>query len=139
MSSHWLRFQDMRFPLRLGETLLGRSPYCSIVVNDGLVSRQHAAIRVTRDGMQIEDLGSRNGTFVNHRRISGTHVLSPGDRIDIGGHPMEIELEFRDDRPHRETLAVTGEYQPPPPDLDDTLDTLTEPGPIPVLSKTARR
>jgi pSer/pThr/pTyr-binding forkhead associated (FHA) protein len=140
MSSHWLRFQDMRFPLRLGETLLGRSPYCSIVVNDGLVSRQHAAIRVTRDGMQIEDLGSRNGTFVNRRRISGTHVLSPGDRIDIGGHPMEIELESREDRPHRETLAVTGEYQPPPPpDLDDTLDTLTEPGPMPVFSKTARR
>ena len=139
MSSHWLRFQDMRFPLRLGETLLGRSPYCSIVVNDGAVSRQHAAIRVTRDGMQIEDLGSRNGTFVNHRRISGTHVLSPGDRIDIGGHPMEIELESREDRPHRETLAVTGEYQPPPSDLDDTLDTLTETGQIPIFSKTARR
>jgi pSer/pThr/pTyr-binding forkhead associated (FHA) protein len=139
MSSHWLRFQDMRFPLRLGETLLGRSPYCSIVVNDGLVSRQHAAIRVTRDGMQIEDLGSRNGTFVNHRRISGTHVLSPGDRIDIGGHPMEIELDSREDRPYRETLAVTGEYQPPPADLDDTLDTLTEPGQLPVFSKTAGR
>jgi pSer/pThr/pTyr-binding forkhead associated (FHA) protein len=139
MSSHWLRFQDMRFPLRLGETLLGRSPYCSIVVNDGLVSRQHAAIRVTRDGMQIEDLGSRNGTFVNHRRISGTHVLSPGDRIDIGGHPMEIELDSREERPHRETLAVTGEYQPPPSDLDDTLDTLTETDKIPIFSKTARR
>ena len=127
MSSHWLRFQDMRFPLRLGETLIGRSPYCSIVINDGLVSRQHAAIRVTREGMQIEDLGSRNGTFVNRQRVSGTQVLSPGDRIEIGGHPIEIELDSREDRPHRETLAVTAEHQAQPTDLDDTLDTLTEP------------
>ena len=139
MSSHWLRFQDMRFPLRLGETLIGRSPYCSIVINDGLVSRQHAAIRVTREGMQVEDLGSRNGTFVNRQRVSGTQVLSPGDRIEIGGHPLEIELESREDRPHRETLAVTAEHHPPPADLDDTLDTLTEPGQMPVFSKTARR
>jgi pSer/pThr/pTyr-binding forkhead associated (FHA) protein len=129
----------MRFPLRLGETLLGRSPYCSIVINDGLVSRQHAAIRVTREGMAIEDLGSRNGTFVNQRRISGTQVLSPGDRIDVGGHLMEIELGSREDRPHRETLAVTAEHQAQPSDLDDTLDTLTEPHRAPVYDHTARR
>jgi len=141
MSAYWLKFQDMRFPLRLGETLLGRSPYCTIVVNDGLVSRQHAAIRVHRDGMQIEDLGSRNGTFVNQRRISGVQTLAPGDRIEIGGHPMEIEVDVRDDRPHRETLAVTGEYQPSPSpsDLDDTLDTLTEPNRIAAYQDTARR
>jgi pSer/pThr/pTyr-binding forkhead associated (FHA) protein len=138
MSSHWLRFQDMRFPLRLGETLIGRSPYCSIVINDGLVSRQHAAIRVTREGMQIEDLGSRNGTFVNQRRIKGTHVLLPGDRIEIGGQPIEIELESREDLPHRETLAVTGEHKAPS-DVDDTLDTLTEPHRAPLYHNTARR
>ena len=139
MSSHWLRFQDMRFPLRLGETLIGRSPYCSIVINDGLVSRQHAAIRVTREGMQIEDLGSRNGTFVNQRRVSGTHTLAPGDRIEVGGHPMEIEIDAREERPHRETLAVTAENQAQPTDLDDTLDTLTEPHRAPAYHSTARR
>src|SRR5690606_41240410 len=50
MSTYWLKLHDMRFPLRLGETLLGRSPYCSIVLNDNLVSRQHAVVHVTRDG-----------------------------------------------------------------------------------------
>lgn len=138
MSSYWLKLQDMRFPLRLGETLLGRSPYCSIVLNDGLVSRQHAAIRVTREGMQIEDLGSRNGTFVNQRRISGTQSLAAGDRIDIGGNPMEIELDAREDRPHPETLAVTGEYQAPE-QFDDTLDTLTDPGRVLEYRDIARR
>lgn len=133
MSSFWLKLRDMRFPLRLGETLLGRSPYCSIVLNDGLVSRQHAAIRVTRDSVLVEDLGSRNGTWVNQKRISGPHVLSPGDRIDIGGHALEVELDQREDRPYRDTLAVTGERTP----LDE--DTLTQPGRIPGYQETLRR
>jgi pSer/pThr/pTyr-binding forkhead associated (FHA) protein len=133
MSSFWLKVRDMRFPLRLGETLLGRSPYCSIVLNDGLVSRQHAAIRVTRDGVLVEDLGSRNGTWVNQQRINGAHALSPGDRIDIGGHALEVELDQREDRPHRDTLAVTGEHA----SLEE--DTLTQPGRIPSYQETLRR
>src|SRR5690606_11364194 len=80
MSTYWLKLHDMRFPLRLGETLLGRSPYCSIVLNDNLVSRQHAVVHVTRDGLYIEDLGSRNGTRVNRALVTGQHPLYPGDR-----------------------------------------------------------
>jgi pSer/pThr/pTyr-binding forkhead associated (FHA) protein len=133
MSSFWLKVRDMRFPLRLGETLLGRSPYCSIVLNDGLVSRQHAAIRVTREAVQIEDLGSRNGTWVNQRRIDGARQLAPGDRIDIGGHTLEVEVDTREERPFRETLAVTGEYAA----LEE--DTLTQPGRAGGFQETLRR
>lgn len=130
MSSYRLKLQHMRYPLRLGETLLGRSPYCSIVLSGPQVSRQHAAIRVTRDGVQVEDLGSRNGTWVNRRRLSETCALVPGDTIDVGGHLMEIELETRDDRPQRESLAITGEYAAPA-DSDGGSDDLTQPGYIP--------
>ena len=133
MSSFWLKVRDMRFPLRLGETLLGRSPYCSIVLNDGLVSRQHAAIRVTRDSVLVEDLGSRNGTWVNRQRVSEPRPLSPGDRIEIGSHVLEVELDQREDRPYRDTLAVTGEHAA----LDE--DTLTQPGRIPSYQDTLRR
>jgi pSer/pThr/pTyr-binding forkhead associated (FHA) protein len=139
MSTFWLKLHDMRFPLRLGETLLGRSPYCSVVLNDGLVSRQHAAIRVTRDGIHIEDLGSRNGTTVNQKKIVGSHPLSPGDRICIGGHLIQVEVDSREDRPHLETLAVTGEHQAPTPMDEDDLDVATEPGHIPSYHATARR
>lgn len=130
MSSYRLKLQHMRYPLRLGETLLGRSPYCSIVLSGPQVSRQHAAIRVTRDGVQVEDLGSRNGTWVNRRRLSETCALVPGDTIDVGGHLMEIELETRDDRSQRESLAITGEYTVPA-DSDAGSDDLTQPGYIP--------
>jgi pSer/pThr/pTyr-binding forkhead associated (FHA) protein len=128
----------MRYPLRSGETLLGRSPYCSIVLSGPQVSRQHAAIRVTRDGVQVEDLGSRNGTWVNRRRLSETCALVPGDTIDVGGHLMEIELESRDERVQRESLAITGEYAAPA-DADDGADDLTQPGYIPGQDPAPRR
>lgn len=130
MSSYRLKLQQLRYPLRAGETLLGRSPYCSIVLTGPQVSRQHAAIRVNRDGVQIEDLGSRNGTWVNRRRLSEVLALLPGDQIQVGEHLLEIELETRDDRPERESQAITGEY-PAPSDIDDGSDELTEPGYVP--------
>ncbi len=138
MSSYRLKLQHMRYPLRLGETLLGRSPYCSIVLSGAQVSRQHAAIRVNRDGVQVEDLGSRNGTWVNRQRLSEVCALVPGDTIDVGGHLMEIELETRDDRPQRESLAITGDY-PVPAELDDGSDDLTQPGYIPDEHPAPRR
>jgi len=128
MSTYWLKLQDMRFPLRSGETLLGRSPYCSIVLNDNLVSRQHAVIHVTRDGVYIEDLGSRNGTRVNRVPVNGQQPLYPGDRIQIGAQLIEIELGPREDRVQLDTLSVTGDHEPP---TLEHLETPTEPGRAP--------
>jgi pSer/pThr/pTyr-binding forkhead associated (FHA) protein len=139
MSTYWLKLHDMRFPLRLGETLLGRSPYCSIVLNDGLVSRQHAAVRVGREGVRIEDLGSRNGTWVNAQKISGPYLLAPGDRVEIGGQQILVELEAREERPQRDHLAVTGEYAALQDAQEDTLEAPTEPGRIPSYQETLRR
>jgi pSer/pThr/pTyr-binding forkhead associated (FHA) protein len=48
------------------------------------VSRRHALIRVTGDRAEIEDLGSRNGTYVGGRRITGRVTLGDGDEIAIG-------------------------------------------------------
>lgn len=138
MSSYRLKLQHVRYPLRAGETLLGRSPYCSIVLNGPEVSRQHAAIRVNRDGLQIEDLGSRNGTWVNRRRLTEVLALVPGDKIDVGGHVLEIEIETRDDRSSRESLAITGEYTAPA-ELHDGSDELTQPAYIPDEHPTRRR
>src|SRR5690606_31497194 len=129
MSTYWLKLQDMRFPLRLGETLLGRSPYCSIVLNDNLVSRQHAVVHVTRDGLYIEDLGSRNGTRVNRALVTGQHPLYPGDRIQIGQQLIEVELGSREDRVRLDTLSVTGDHTLRP--LEGALETPTEPGRAP--------
>jgi adenylate cyclase len=66
---------------------LGRSDQNGIVVRDQLVSRHHAMIQPTEAGeFHLIDLGSRNGTFVNNRRVTVPVVLKPGDRLTVGEH-----------------------------------------------------
>src|SRR3954454_6256458 len=66
-----------------GDAVIGREGV-DIVLADPEVSRRHAAIRRSGDGVAIEDLGSTNGTFVNDRRITGVVVLSDGDTVRFG-------------------------------------------------------
>ena len=73
-----------RFRLEPGRTIVGRHPSCGIVLDAVSVSRQHAAIEVEGNQAWIEDLGSRNGTAVDGRRISGRHTLSDGQHLRIG-------------------------------------------------------
>ncbi|PWJ24399.1 FHA domain-containing protein [Branchiibius hedensis] len=68
---------------------LGRARSNSIVLDDMLVSRHHARISADDQGLIIEDLGSRNGTFVNGRRVQTTR-LHEGDRIGIGASTFEV-------------------------------------------------
>jgi pSer/pThr/pTyr-binding forkhead associated (FHA) protein len=125
MSTFLLKLSDMRFPLRLGETLLGRSPYCSIVLSDAKASREHAALRVTATGPTIQDLGSRNGTRVNGELLTGIRQLVPGDRIEIGGQTIELEVAGLPNA-RRHPLSVT--HDSPPPLAEE--ETPTAPGTV---------
>jgi len=79
-----------RIQLERTEYVLGRHPECDIVLESGAVSRQHAKAIQSTDGYLIEDLESRNGTFVNGKLISGPTRLQTGDTIRI----CDIELEY---------------------------------------------
>lgn len=68
---------------------IGRSRSNSIVLDDMLVSRRHVVITADEEGLLLRDLGSRNGTFVNGRRVEQTH-LHEGDRIGIGASTFEV-------------------------------------------------
>ena len=92
MRVFWLRFRGTRFPVRRGETILGRSPYCSVVVSNGLASRQHAALRLTGDALFVEDLESSNGTFVNDERVAEPRPLEDGDVLRIGSDLLKVEV-----------------------------------------------
>ncbi len=75
-------------------TTLGRSSANDLPIADKMLSRQHA--RIIRDGngvLTIEDLGSRNGTYVNGERIVSVHPLKSGDRVTIGGVTLKVEAE----------------------------------------------
>lgn len=114
MQTFWLRYRGTRFPVRRGEYILGRSPYCSIVVSNALASRQHCAVRLTSEGLVIVDLNSRNGTLVNGTRLEGERHITAGDVIRIGSDSIEVLVA---DSPAERRSAKRGERH-------DTLDRL---------------
>jgi pSer/pThr/pTyr-binding forkhead associated (FHA) protein len=88
-----LRYRNADVFLSQGQYVLGRSATCEIVIDDARVSRRHAQIEVTRDGVTLQDLGSVNGVFVNgHRLPLGIHPLQDADRIVIGGAELLLRL-----------------------------------------------
>ena len=64
---------------------IGRHPSCQIVIDDAGVSRKHAKITLQNDEFWLEDLGSRNGTFIDGKRLERKH-LHDGVLIQVGLH-----------------------------------------------------
>ncbi|MEM7449236.1 MAG: FHA domain-containing protein [Myxococcota bacterium] len=79
-----LRFLLQEFDLSGPEVVIGRSPECQVTIEDPLISRQHARIRVDQETAELEDLGSRNGVRLNGRIIERRTALNHGDRIRLG-------------------------------------------------------
>jgi len=71
-------------PLKQGSNVIGRTEDCAILIDKTEVSRCHAMITVQGTTAIIEDLGSKNGTFVNGHQVAGPTPLSNGDEIWIG-------------------------------------------------------
>ena len=63
--------------------VIGRDPACEIVVPDRQVSRYHARLMPAPDGIILEDLGSKNGTYCNGQRLEEPVVLQDGDSLQI--------------------------------------------------------
>jgi serine phosphatase RsbU (regulator of sigma subunit)/pSer/pThr/pTyr-binding forkhead associated (FHA) protein len=70
--------------------VLGRHPACDIVLESGSVSRQHARITNIEGSFHIEDLHSRNGTFINGRLLTGRQLLKENDEIGV----CELSFSF---------------------------------------------
>jgi DNA-binding winged helix-turn-helix (wHTH) protein len=86
----WLVYRDRQWPLPDGEHLLGRGQEPGAIDSD-TVSRRHARILVSRGEATIEDLGSKNGTFVRNEPVMSLQTLKDGDEIRLGS----VRLMFR--------------------------------------------
>jgi len=73
------------------EVVLGREGVSATIAEDSELSRRHAVVRPAAGGFEIEDLGSRNGTFVNGQKVQGAVRLSGGDTIKIGQTVLALE------------------------------------------------
>jgi Transcriptional regulatory protein, C terminal/FHA domain len=73
-----------------GENVLGRDPLCVACIDVASVSRRHARIVVLGDKASVEDLGSRNGTFVKDEAVVSLRTLSDGDCVRLGTAEMTV-------------------------------------------------
>jgi two-component system, NtrC family, response regulator AtoC len=78
-----------------GELVVGRGPDAGLPLSDALVSRAHARILVSPDGLRLSDLGSRHGTLVNGERLHGSRLLRWGDVISLGGTLLVVQRPLR--------------------------------------------
>jgi DNA-binding winged helix-turn-helix (wHTH) protein len=91
--------------LEPGENLLGRDATASVLIDDGTVSRRHARITIRDGKAAIEDLGSKNGTFLNGTRLgTGPLPLAGGDQIQVGS----VFLTFQVLSPDKSTQTLRG-------------------------------
>lgn len=85
-----LIWRGREIALDAGENVLGRDPLCAACIDVGSVSRRHARIVVSGGEATVEDLGSRNGTFLQGEAVASPRVLTDGDRIRLGTAKMTV-------------------------------------------------
>lgn len=78
--------------LRPGENLLGRDEGAIVWIDDALVSRRHARIVIGDTEAVLEDLGSKNGTYVGGKRIEAPRTLADEDQVQIGPASMVFRI-----------------------------------------------
>lgn len=96
------------YPL-VGPTVVGRAPECALRLDESGLSRQHARLVPTSDGVQIEDLGSTNGSFINGKRVQ-RGFASPGDEIGFDTLRFRVTSPGQQESaaPSREVKRSTG-------------------------------
>jgi DNA-binding winged helix-turn-helix (wHTH) protein len=99
----WLVGTMAEIALFTGENVLGREGPGVILVKSSTVSRRHARIAIGASGAVVEDLGSKNGTYVNDRRVSEPTPVAEGDQVRIGS----LLFTFRVSQPAGSTETVS--------------------------------
>jgi DNA-binding winged helix-turn-helix (wHTH) protein len=94
-------WQGVTFSLRQGENVLGRVEDGAVFVDEASVSRRHARIVVKGEQATLEDLGSRNGTWLGTTRLTAPAALGDGDSFRLGSALLEFRNPARtgSDRP----------------------------------------
>ena len=88
----WIVWESGQVPLDDGEHLLGRDRDVAVWLESPTVSRHHARIRVTGQTATIEDLGSKNGTYLRGERLATPSALTDGDELRLGSVPLKFRL-----------------------------------------------
>jgi DNA-binding winged helix-turn-helix (wHTH) protein len=103
----WLLGASLRLALRAGENIVGRGIGDVVEIEAPTISRRHARI-IIGESIILEDLGSKNGTWLAEERLTAPHVLADGDVVKLGS----ATFTFRIARQPKPTESID---DPPPP------------------------
>jgi DNA-binding winged helix-turn-helix (wHTH) protein len=88
---YWLLWETRQVPLAEGNNIVGRGVDAAVWIDAPGVSRHHAQIVVRQGEATLEDLGSKNGTYIAGHRVTTPHRLANGDQIRLGS----VVITFR--------------------------------------------
>lgn len=91
----WVIWKGRKVTLTDGENILGREPAARVSIDSARVSRRHARIVIADTHALLEDLNSKNGTFLNGERLSAAAVLRNRDSISLGGERFTVRISDR--------------------------------------------
>jgi DNA-binding winged helix-turn-helix (wHTH) protein len=94
-AKYWLIWDLKQVPLGEGANLVGRAPDASVWIDAPGVSRHHARILIKSGEATIDDLDSKNGTFIAGERVTTSQRLEDGDQIRLGS----VVVTFRIPKP----------------------------------------
>jgi predicted component of type VI protein secretion system len=97
---------------------IGRDQSADLQLRDKAVSRRHATVRVEGETAVVEDLGSRNGTYVNGERVDDAHRLREGDAVQVGATVLEIRSSRGETAPFPPPATPTESHPAPGPGQD---------------------
>jgi DNA-binding winged helix-turn-helix (wHTH) protein len=89
-TTYRIKWQSGVMTLDDGDHVLGRDPNVEIYLDAPGVSRRHALIRIATARATIQDLGSKNGTFVGDQRVDGSRAIGDGDVITVGSVKLTL-------------------------------------------------
>jgi pSer/pThr/pTyr-binding forkhead associated (FHA) protein len=109
--------------LTASETQIGKGPRNDIVIADPAVSAAHAVIRLAGSAFTVNDIGSRNGTFINGERVNEPRQLNHGDVIGVGLSKLTFRLGDYSETGAIEVSDVVAAAKPaaPPPLTEESL------------------
>ena len=114
-------------PIEGASAILGRHPACDIVLESPAVSRQHARILDADGTFYLEDLHSRNGTFLNGRQIKRRELLSENDELGI----CDLSFTFHLSPPEPDAVLPAAGH-----DVSATVATLIDEGALPPADRS---
>ncbi|HMV48017.1 MAG TPA: DUF3616 domain-containing protein [Blastocatellia bacterium] len=101
--------------LKDAETKIGKGPQNDIILPDASVSSAHAMVSFANGVFTLNDLGSRNGTFVNDTRVNEPRTLEHGDLIKMGHCTLTFRLEEAETTLSIPRTLLLDQAAPPPP------------------------